>query len=218
MGPLQARRNATRRCAVQRQLGRTFAALGRPDEAIPHYQAALRLDPDFADAECDLGVALGGVNRATEAVEHFRRALASSRTAETHFDFASALVRLGSMDEAAAQFAEAARLEPGNAGPSSTSVSRSPEPEDWVRHWNTSGAALSLIRTCGRALQSRACPGPVGRPEEAMAQFQEALQLRPDYAEAHYGLGSALITLRRLPRRATISRRRSGSIRISTCP
>jgi len=38
-----------------------------------------------------------------------------------------------------------------------------------------------------------------GRPEEAVAEYKAALRLRADDARAHYNLGYALLSARRLP-------------------
>ena len=48
---------------------------GRVDEAIPHLQEALRLDPSHAEAHSNLGVALARRGRVVEAIDHYREAL-----------------------------------------------------------------------------------------------------------------------------------------------
>ena len=50
--------------------------MSRIDEAIPHYETALRIRPDNADAQHNWGVALAQEKRFPEAIEHFRAALA----------------------------------------------------------------------------------------------------------------------------------------------
>jgi protein O-GlcNAc transferase len=44
-------------------------------EAIEHYRAALRLHPDDANAEANLGGALAETGQLSEAKQHFQRAL-----------------------------------------------------------------------------------------------------------------------------------------------
>jgi Flp pilus assembly protein TadD len=39
----------------------------------------------------------------------------------------------------------------------------------------------------------------VGRPAEAIVQYEQALRVKPDFAQAHYGLGVALARVGRLP-------------------
>jgi tetratricopeptide (TPR) repeat protein len=50
--------------------------LNRLDEAIGHYEAALRIRPDNAEAQHNWGVALARQGKFAPAIEHFRAALA----------------------------------------------------------------------------------------------------------------------------------------------
>jgi tetratricopeptide (TPR) repeat protein len=49
--------------------------LGKPEDGIRHYQEALRLDPNYANAHYNLGAALEGEGRITEAIEQYQQAL-----------------------------------------------------------------------------------------------------------------------------------------------
>ena len=49
--------------------------LGKAPEAIEHYEQALRIRPDFAEAHYNLGVALERVGRPQEAIGHYEQAL-----------------------------------------------------------------------------------------------------------------------------------------------
>ena len=49
--------------------------LGRVPEAMAHWEQALRLKPDFAEAHYNLGVALEEAGRAQEAIGHYEQAL-----------------------------------------------------------------------------------------------------------------------------------------------
>lgn len=57
--------------------GTLLASEGRPTEAVPHLEAAIKVKPGDADAQNNLGNLLAGLGRAAEAEEHFRAALAS---------------------------------------------------------------------------------------------------------------------------------------------
>jgi Flp pilus assembly protein TadD len=48
---------------------------GRLNEAINEFREALRLNPDYAEAHCNLGAALGTQGRLDEAVTHLQEAL-----------------------------------------------------------------------------------------------------------------------------------------------
>jgi Flp pilus assembly protein TadD len=55
--------------------GRALATNGRPDAAIPHFETALRLNPDFADAHLNLALALRQLGRTQEAASHYSEAV-----------------------------------------------------------------------------------------------------------------------------------------------
>jgi tetratricopeptide (TPR) repeat protein len=48
---------------------------GRLDEAVKHYQEAVRLTPDYVEARCNLGHAYGAQGKLDEATSEFQAAL-----------------------------------------------------------------------------------------------------------------------------------------------
>ena len=52
-----------------------YTQQGRTDEAIREYQAALRINPDYADAHYNLGVAYAQQGRTDEAMREYQAAL-----------------------------------------------------------------------------------------------------------------------------------------------
>jgi aspartate beta-hydroxylase len=65
-----------RTALVQAQRGSILLAAGEPEAALAALLAALELDPDFVPARLDAGILLEDLGRASEAVDHFRQALA----------------------------------------------------------------------------------------------------------------------------------------------
>jgi len=77
-------------------LGVALDERGRPDEAIAHFQQALRVNPRLAHAENNWGIALAKQGRWEEAARHYEAALRiDPRYAEAHANLALALGRLG---------------------------------------------------------------------------------------------------------------------------
>jgi tetratricopeptide (TPR) repeat protein len=82
---------------------------------VAEFQAALRLKPDYADAENNLGVALGQMpGRSGEAMAHFRAALGLRPDyADAHYNLGIALAnRPGGMPEALKHLEAALKLRP----------------------------------------------------------------------------------------------------------
>ena len=52
-----------------------MAHRGRIGEAITQYEQTLRIEPDYAEAHCNLGIALEKAGRMPEAIQHYKRAL-----------------------------------------------------------------------------------------------------------------------------------------------
>jgi tetratricopeptide (TPR) repeat protein len=69
---------------------------GRLDAAIEHYRKAITLEPEYAEAYYNLGIALQGLRRIEDAVECYRKALAlKSDYTEAHSNLGSALQEQG---------------------------------------------------------------------------------------------------------------------------
>jgi tetratricopeptide (TPR) repeat protein len=180
----------------QNGLGDALLTKGNVDEAIVHYQKALQIDPDYAEAHNNLGDALLRKDSVDEAIAHFQKALQiKPDDAEAHINLGNALIKKGNVDEAIAHYQNALQIKPdfavahnnlGNALLQKGSVDEAIvqyqkalqiEP-DFAEAQNNLGNAL-LIK---------------GNVDEAIAHYQKALQITPDYAKAHYNLGRALLT------------------------
>ena len=147
------------------QLGNVLVRTGRAQEAIPEYEAALRLRPDIAEPHLSHGVALiqSDRSRIYEAITEFETALRiNPKWAEAHVDLGNALMYVpGRAPDAIAEFKAALRLEP-----------------DLASAHNGMGNALAQMP---------------GRTEEAIVQYEDALRINPDYLEAHINLGNTLV-------------------------
>ncbi len=182
-------------------LGNALLQVGQDQEAIGHYEQALRISPDYPEAHNNLGFALKQTGRTQEAVEHYEDALrVKPDYAEAHYNLGVALGQAGRMPEAIEHLEQAVRIKPDFAeahndlGNALLQVGKNPEaighleqalrikPDYADAHCNL-GVALARL----------------GRPQEAMGHWEQALQIKPDYAEAHNNLGIALAQAGRIP-------------------
>jgi protein O-mannosyl-transferase len=146
------------------QLGNVLVVTGRAAEAIPEYEAAIRLRPDVAEPHLSHGVALfrSDPSQISTAIEEFETALRiNPKWAEAHVDLGNALMHVpGRLPDATAEYEAALRLDP-----------------DLASAHNGMGNAFAQTP---------------GGTEKAIAQYQEALRINPDYLEAHINLANAL--------------------------
>jgi tetratricopeptide (TPR) repeat protein len=191
---------------AQDNLGFVLSRLpGRSDEAIAHYEEALRLKPDFVEAHYNLAYALlAKPGRLGDAISHYEAAIRlRPDLAEVHFNLARALEAVpGRSGEAVAQYEEAVRLKPDyaeahyNLGfmlqsmPGRLADAAAQFEETLRLRPDNAGAHFSLA--C--ALQ-----GLPGRLGESVHQYEEAIRLKPDYVAARCNLGNALNALGRVP-------------------
>ncbi len=84
-------------------LGAALQAQGQHDLAIEHYQAAIILQPDYAEAYNNLGTAYQEQGRLTEAIHHFQRALSfNANYASAHNNLGNTFLVQGDLQAALA--------------------------------------------------------------------------------------------------------------------
>ena len=97
--------------AAHNNFGSSLLEKGAVEEAIAHFQAALRMRPDYAEAHYNLGLAVFQKGRADEAIAHFQAALQiKPNFAAAHNNLGTALLQKGRVDEAIAQYQMALQL------------------------------------------------------------------------------------------------------------
>jgi tetratricopeptide (TPR) repeat protein len=97
-------------------LGNYLMSSGRLSEAIPYFEAAVRVDPEFPAARNNLGIALGRMGRLPDAIAQFQIAERLSPDApDPHTNLGTALAQAGRLPEAADEFETALRMDPNDA-------------------------------------------------------------------------------------------------------
>jgi len=175
-------------------LATRLAKRGAFDEAIRHYEEAVRISPEDVDSHTGLGYALVGTGRFVEAIEQYRESLRLNPGDTTaHNNLGDLLARQGRVDEAIEHLTESLRLDSknpeahANLGLALARRGSYPEAiahyraalEVWTNHAN-------VRNDLGEALARS------GQVDEAIEQFTEALRLEDNCSETHYLLGLAL--------------------------
>ena len=125
-------------------LGFQLKAMGRLDEAIDSYQQAVRLDPTYAVAHCNLGHALYEKGRLDEAINSVQQALnIDPQLAARISTLAPPCIRKGRLDEAIDRFQRV-----------STSIRSTP--------WPTTTGASPFASRAGSRKPLTTCSEPSG--------------------------------------------------------
>ncbi len=167
------------------KLGELLMLEGKTQLAIGHFEEALRIQPDLAEANVNLAIVLNAMGRYDDAVGRFRTGLRSGGTANGHTQFGFALARLGRMDEAIAEYQAALRIEPdrtvtlvqlgatlgarGRFAEAASCLQRAVD-LDPVRDDTRRMLAVSLVRA--------------GQVEDALRAYEEILRRNPDDLDA----------------------------------
>jgi predicted O-linked N-acetylglucosamine transferase (SPINDLY family) len=168
-------------------LGALLHEQDRLDEALAAFDAALALNPSYAEAQFNRGIILQQQGRLDAAIEAYQQAL---RLRPDYIEAATnagiALQELGRLDEAAGAFEHAAaKLRPGAAEPHNNLgivlLARG-EPAQAVAAFQRALALkpdyAAAFYNLGNAWRE------LGKPEGAIAAYGQALRLRPDDADA----------------------------------
>jgi tetratricopeptide (TPR) repeat protein len=179
--------------AAHNNLGTALLRRGRPAEALPHFEAAVRLRPDYGSAHGNIETALIMLGRTEEALAHYREAVRVAPTdAGRHLNLAALLVQTGRYAEAIGHYEEALRLAPGSAKAEkglAVAYHLGGHTAEAIAHYERGLAAEPDADT---HVNLGALLAALGRGDEAIAHYQQALALNPLHAEAHYNLGVLL--------------------------
>jgi tetratricopeptide (TPR) repeat protein len=86
--------------------GDSLLRLEQPEEAIPHFRAALAGDPKMLAADASLGLALSRTGKNAEAIPHLQKALPLDDDGSLHFQLANAYRAAGDAEKARAAMSQ----------------------------------------------------------------------------------------------------------------
>ncbi|MBT8368734.1 MAG: tetratricopeptide repeat protein, partial [Deltaproteobacteria bacterium] len=93
-------------------LGNALTILGKNDEAMSHYTAALRIYPNYADAHYNMGRILTNQRQIDEAIRHYSEALKlNPQLKEAHYNLGLLMAQKGKNAEAVRHFSHALQLD-----------------------------------------------------------------------------------------------------------
>ncbi|MDQ6861993.1 MAG: tetratricopeptide repeat protein [Verrucomicrobiota bacterium] len=165
---------------------------GDVTSAIPHFEEAARVAPDYADAHFNLGNALILLGRTDEGRAEYERAVAlDPQNAVARTNFGLLLAQEGRTAEATAQFEAAVKLDP-NAG-----LPREQLGQLLVRQGRAEEGAEQLKTAAGATNTSDETRNELalalleqGKPDEALTYAQQLIASNPEdtTAQTNYGV------------------------------
>lgn len=184
---------------AQNNLAIELLRQGRREEAVRHFEEALRLDPGYAEAHYNLGNALFREGRVAEARARYERSLELiPGNPAARYNYAVLLLQVGEVEPALSQLKAALELSPRHEearqllGETLLRLGRTEEAiahfraalakdSGWTQGYNRLAAALYQL----------------GQPEEARAQAERLLSASPQNAAAQLEAGLILAGLGR---------------------
>jgi tetratricopeptide (TPR) repeat protein len=167
-------------------LGAALVQAGKLEDAISHYERALRIKPDYAEPHYNLGNALLQLGRTQEAIKHYEQALRIKPDyAEAHNSLGVILGQAGRVQEAIGHLEQALRIKPNYAEAHNNvgdALIRLGRVQEAIGHWEQ---ALRIKPDFAEAHYNLGIAlVQVGRVQEAIRHYEQALRIKPDYTEA----------------------------------
>ncbi len=180
-------------------LGYALLQSGAPQEAIPHFQKALKHNPKNARAMNNLGLAQGKSGKPQMAVPWLQEAVRiEPGNAGYHYNLGFTFTRLGEAEKAIPHLEKSLELNPDNGqahnllGQVLSSAGRSNEAiSHLTKALQQNPNSVKALNNLGYALMR------IGKSKEAILPIRKSLKLNPKNASAHYNLGYSLFYLRK---------------------
>jgi tetratricopeptide (TPR) repeat protein len=171
-------------------LGITLAQLGRPQEAMMHWEQALQIRPDYIEVHKRMADNLRESGKLEEAVQHWEQILRiRPDDADAHNNLGITSEQAGRTQEAIGHYEQALRIEPDfadahyNLGLALAHLGRVQEAmAQWEQSVRIKPDFAEAHYNLGMTLEQ------MGKRLEAIGHYQQALQIKPDFTAARTAL------------------------------
>lgn len=186
--------HAPNNARAHNNLGNALIHVGRLDEAVEQYEAAVSVQPDYADGQSNLGYALVKIGRPNEALPHAEIAVkVKPASADAWLNYALALTATHRDREAIPALEKAIGYSPDSAAARYDLGNVYYRLGEYAQAAATYEAALAQEPRHRDARFNLAYAWlQLGRPDEALKQFQLVAEQFPDDAGAHAETGNLL--------------------------
>jgi Flp pilus assembly protein TadD len=191
--------NTSNNYTAHYSLGSELLRKHQLDPAVAEFDKALRINPDYADAEMNLGVAFLQKGDLDGAISHTQKAVQiDPKYFEAQYNLGNLLLERGQPDQAISHYQEAVAARPNYAqAHNSLAVALAQKGQldqavaEFEEALRLKPDYVEAQTDLGNALASRR------EFAEAIPHYLEALRLNPNFPQVHYNLGYALLQLGR---------------------
>ncbi|MGH7786891.1 MAG: tetratricopeptide repeat protein [Candidatus Binatia bacterium] len=181
-------------------LGVALVGAGRYAEALPHFEAAVRIRPAYLKAQVNAGMVEAALGHPEAARAAYQRGLAiDPHSALAHYNLGVLLASEGRTAEAVVEYRAAVDSEPTYANAHNNlglALAALGQLDGAIEHYRT---AIGLRPDLAPALVNLAgALDAAGRPDEALGYYEAAVRAAAHEPLAHLNLGAALAARGRL--------------------
>ena len=173
-------------------IGLTSYKEGKYEEAIKHYDQAIDINPQFAEAYNNRGITKDRLGRHEEAIEDYNEVIRiNPQFAEAYYNRGTTKDLLGRHEEAIADYDQAIRINPH----AQAYYNRGNAKDKLGKHEEAIADYDEAIRINPQYAQAYCNRGTVklalGQHDDAIADYDQAIRINPRFAKAYYNRGIA---------------------------
>ena len=174
-------------------IGLTSYKEGKHEEAIKHYDQAIDINPQFAEAYNNRGITKDLLGRHEEAIADYDQAIRiNPQFAEAYYNRGTTKDLLGRHEEAIADYDQAIRI---NSQYAEAYYNRGNAKGELGKHEEAIADYDEAIHINPQFAQAYCNKGNVklalGQHDDAIADYDQAIRINPQFAKAYYNRGNA---------------------------